>query len=60
MRGLPQGRSRPRSSKVATMVVLEGILTMSSSPKVNIVSGVFEVVIKVKAGLRINPGPHFE
>ena len=60
MRGFPQGSRRPRSSKVATMVVLEGILTTSSSPKVSIVSGVFEVVIKVKAGLRINSGPHFE
>ena len=67
MRAFPKGRnSKPRKSKVATMVeMLEGTLMMSSSPKVNNILSrveevVFEVVIKVKAGVRISPGTHFD
>ena len=57
MRGFPQGSSKPRRSKVATK---EGTLAMSNSPKVNMVRVVKEVVIKLKAGVRINPGPHLD
>ena len=58
MRELPQGNRKPRRNKVANMVLLEGTFTMS---KVNIVGLVKEVVlvIKVKAGVKIKPGPHF-
>ena len=61
MRGFPEGSSKPRRSKVATK---EGTLAMSNSPKTNMVrvvkEVVFEVMIKLKAGVRINPGPHLD